>query len=162
MTDDRSQEAMQRLLRLLADRLETFLEGDDFAFETLGEAIEEAHFTSEEVHAALMILRAIAGGSGMVSHASVESAPGRHAQRVWSHEERESLTPEAWGFLLDLRRRGALDPGQFERVLDVLTTSGLRPAGIEVAREVATRVALHVDESLEVMEADHGDVELSH
>jgi len=61
---------------------------------------------------------------------------------VLSAEERESLSPEAWGYLLALRRRGSLDADQFERVLDRLTSSGIRPIGIDLAREVAAEIAL--------------------
>ena len=60
--------------------------------------------------------------------------------------ERAILSPEAWGFLLDLRRRGALDAAQFERVLDQLNSTGIRPVDLELARDVAVRVALQVDE----------------
>ena len=37
-----------------------------------------------------------------------------------SSEERESLSTEAWGYLLDQQREGTLDAEQFERVLDLL------------------------------------------
>ena len=70
------------------------------------------------------------------------SAPGEHAQRVLSAEERASLSPEAWGYLLRLRAPRLARRGQFERVLDLLSGSGVRPVGVELAREVATRVAL--------------------
>ena len=162
MNDEAPHDAVQRLLRLMGDRLESFLEGDDLAFETLGEAIEEAHFTTDEIHAALLVLNSLSGSYPGTSLASVEGSPGKHAQRVWSDEERESLAPEAWGFLLDLKRRGSLDPEQFERVLDVLTTSMTRPVGIDVVREVAARIALHVEPAEGMGETEYGDHDLAH
>ena len=162
MNDEHPRDEVERLLRLLGDRLEGFLEGDELAFETLGEAIEESRFTADEIHAALLVLRSLTGSFGSASLASVEGAPGKQAQRVWSEDERDSVTPEAWGFLLDLRRRGSLDPEQFEQVLDVLTTSMIRPVGIDGVREVAARVALRVEAAEDLMETDHGDHELAH
>jgi uncharacterized protein Smg (DUF494 family) len=162
MNDEERHDAVQRLLQLMGDRLESYLEGDDLAFETLGEAIEEAHFTSDEMHAALLVLNSLSGSYPGASLASVEGTPGKHAQRVWSDEERESLTPEAWGFLLDLKRRGSLDPEQFERVLDVLTTSMTRPVGIDVVREVAARIALHVEPAEGMGDSEYGDHDLAH
>ena len=161
MSDDHSHETMQRLLRLVADRLESFLEGDDLAFETLGEAIEEARFTPDDVHAAALVLRSLGGSFAGASSASVEAAPGKHAQRVWSDEERHSLAPEAWGLLLDLKRRGSLDAEQFERVLQVLTSMS-RPVGIDAVREVAARVVLSVEPMDWTAEDDRGDHELAH
>ncbi len=162
MTEDQPHEAVQRLLRLLGDRLEAFLEGDDLAFETIGEAIEEERFGSDEIHATLLVLRSLTGSIGGFSHASVESTPGKHASRIWSEDERDSLTPESWGLLLDLRRSGSLDAEQFERVLDVLTTSMARPVGIDAVRELAARVALSVEPPDATMEDDRGDHELAH
>ena len=157
MNDDRTQESMQRVLRILADRLEAYLDGDDMAFETIGEALEQARASGEELHAVLLVLRSLTGTFPVGSSASVEAPPGKHAQRVWSDEERESVTPEAWGFLLDLRRRGSLDAEQFERVLDVLTSTVERPADVGTVREVAARVALRVDPNEGMGDSEHGE-----
>src|SRR5207237_992902 len=73
---------------------------------------------------------------------AIEQAPGHGSQRVLSPTERESLSPEAWGYLLDLKRRGSLDSGQFERVLDRLSASGMRPVDVETAHEMAVRIAM--------------------
>ena len=161
MNDNPPHEAVQRLLRLLGDRLESFVEGDELAFETLGEAIEEAQFTAEEIHAAVLVLESLTGAFVRTGHACVEGAPGKHAQRVWSQEERELVTPEAWGLLLDLKRRGSLDAEQFERVLEVLTSMS-RPVGIDAVREVAARVVLSVEPMDWTAEDDRGDHELAH
>jgi uncharacterized protein Smg (DUF494 family) len=156
--DEHTQEAMQRVLRILADRFEAYLDGDDLAFETLGEALEQARVSGEELHAVLLVLRSLTGAFPAGSSASVEASPGKHAHRVWSDEERESVTPEAWGFLLDLRRRGSLDPEQFERVLDVLTSTAERPADVGTVREVAARVALRVESAEAPGDGEHGEI----
>ena len=154
-----------RLLRLLAERLESYFEGDELALETLGESIEEAQLSADDVETALLALRGAASSSeteaGGHAAATLERLPGKQAQRVWSKEERESLSPEAWGYLIDLRRRGSLDDGQFERVLDFLTSCGVRPVSVDLAREVAARVALEVDDTGR-LEGTHGEFDQTH
>ncbi len=166
MSDDRRMDPVQRLFRLFADHLEAWLEGDELALEALGQGLEESGMTEDELQSALVALRGLAGmvpgpGAG-AGEAGLDEAPGQLAQRVLSPEERDSLSPEAWGFLLALRQRGSLDPGQFERVLDRLTTSGVRPVGLELAREVAVRVALRGQGRKETLEYGAGDGELAH
>jgi uncharacterized protein Smg (DUF494 family) len=141
MSDEGDREAVQRLLGLLARHLEDFFEGDELALESLGAALEDAEFDADQVQAALLTLRSLTGGR-LGRPDSPGDPPGRQAQRVLSEQERESLSPEAWGYLLDLKRRGSLNAEQFERVLDRLAASGVRPVGVEMAHEVAVRVAL--------------------
>jgi uncharacterized protein Smg (DUF494 family) len=162
MSDDQANDAVTRLLLMLAERLESYLEGDETALETLGECIEQSQLGADEVQAAVMVLRSLGGAAAVAESVSIEGAPGKYAQRVPSAEERERLTPDAWGYLLGLRRSGSLDSGQFERVLDLLTTSGVRPIGVDFAREVATRVALNFDESEPTGELPHGDFDVAH
>jgi uncharacterized protein Smg (DUF494 family) len=158
---DAQDDALLKLLRLLADHLEGFLDGDDFSFETLGEAIEEGGYDPDDIQAAIMVLRGFGGEFDAEAALAVEGPPGKRATRVWSAEERESVSPEAWGYLIDLRHRGALDHDQFERVLDLLTGSGVRPVGVDFAREVAARVALRVDERDGGSGIEHGEVDLA-
>jgi len=144
MNDEREPAALRMVLSLVAEHLEEFLEGDDLAMERLGAALEQVDSDGEALQAAILALRGLL--TGHISHpvAAVEDAPGRSAERVLSREERESLSPEAWGYLLDLRRRGSLDSGQFERVIDRLAASGVRPVSVDMAHEVAVRVAMSV------------------
>ncbi len=160
MSDRHDHDGVMRLLRLIGDKLEDFLDGDELALETLGEAIEEGGWSVEELHSAVLAIRAVAGAQA--PPAWVAGAPGRHAARVPSAEERESLSTEAWGYLLDLQHRGALDTGQFERVLELLVDHGERPVSVELAREVASRVALEHGESGNPGDASHGDLEVAH
>jgi len=161
---------VQRLFSLLADHLEAWLKGDELALEALGQGLKESGMTEDELQAALCALRGIAGARLQVGldsgegagDAGLDEAPGQRAQRVLGPEERDSLSPEAWGFLLALRQRGSLDPGQFERVLDRLTTSGVRPVGVDLACEVAVRVALRGRGRTETLEYGAGDGELAH
>jgi len=141
VSDERDREAVQRLLGLVARLLEDFFEGDELALESLGAALEDAEFTADQIQSAILTLKSLAGTRTAASHAPADP-PGRSAQRVLSEQERKSLSPEAWGYLLDLRRRGSLDPGQFECVLDRLAATGVRPIGVELAHEMAVRVAL--------------------
>ena len=144
MKNSPSPDIVLRVLQRIAERLEAYLEGDDLAFETLGEALEQTQAGSDDLQAALLVLRSLLEPITETGEVGPMVGSGRHALRVPSAEERESLTPEAWGFLLDLRRRGSLDADQFERVLEVLT-AGERPVDVATAREVAVRVVLHVD-----------------
>jgi uncharacterized protein Smg (DUF494 family) len=142
MSDERERAAVRRLLCLVARSVEDYVEGDETALESLGQALDEGTFTEDQVQTALLALRSLAGEALGMGEEAPGAAPGRWSQRVLSEQERESLSPEAWGYLLDLRRRGALDPEQFERVLDRLATSGMRRVGVETAHQVAVRVAL--------------------
>ena len=169
------EDAAARVLRVLAERLESFLEGDELAFETLGERLEDEGFSGDDQEAAILALRRggapAAGAFESAAESTPEDAPGRTAQRVWSAEERASLSPEAWGFLLDLKRRGSLDDGQFERVLGILTQSGpgmgrgawapADPVGVELAREVAARVVLEREGTSEA-DDPHGETDPIH
>ena len=141
MKDTLDDGTVQRLLRLIADHLEDFGEGDEQALDALTEELDRGGFSGEDLLSAIAALRSLAADprSGVVT---VDDPPGDGALRVLSAEERESLSPEAWGYLLTLRRRGSLDADQFERVLDRLTSSGIRPIGIDLAREVAAEIAL--------------------
>jgi uncharacterized protein Smg (DUF494 family) len=162
MSDDRRTDPVQRLLALIAEHLEAWIEGDELALENLGEALQSNGLTEEHLQAVILTLRSIAGTLPTAGVVALDEAPGQGAQRVLSPLERESLSPEAWGYLLTLRRRGSLDAGQFERVLDRLTAIGVRPVGVELAREMATRVALRVSDRLQTLDDGAGDGEPTH
>ena len=155
-------DAIQKLFDVLADHLEAWLDGDDLALEGLDQAIQESGMSGEELLAGVSALRGLASRPAGAGIATLDEAPGLAAQRVMSPEERDSLSPEAWGFLLTLRQRGSLDPLQFERVLDRLAASGVRPVGVELAREVAARVALRGAGRVDAFDEGTGDGELAH
>lgn len=145
MSGDRAERAdasVERVLRLLAERLEQYLEGDELALETLGETFDQQHIGPDSIQSAVLMLRSLAGSFGMDGEAALESEPGIRAERVLSAEERDTVSPEAFGLLLDLKRRGSLSPAQLERVLEWLGGCGVRPVGADLALEIATRVAL--------------------
>jgi uncharacterized protein Smg (DUF494 family) len=150
-------DAIQKLFDVLADHLEAWLDGDDLALEGLDQAIQESGMSGEELLAGVSALRGLASRPAGAGIATLDEA-----QRVMSPEERDSLSPEAWGFLLTLRQRGSLDPLQFERVLDRLAASGVRPVGVELAREVAVRVALRGAGRIDAFDEGTGDGELAH
>ena len=166
MSDDRRMDPVQRIFRMFAEHLESWLEGDELALESLGQALQESGLSDDELQAALLALRGLAGpvpaGVSEAAATRLEDVPGLRAQRVPGPEERESLSPEAWGFLLALRQRGSLDAAQFERVLDRLSTSGVRPIGVDLAREVAVRVAWRGADRVGPIEDGAGDGELAH
>jgi len=149
-----------RVLRIVARKLEEYLEGDDLSLETLAEALEQEGATPDEIQSAVMGMRGLAGL--LPPGGWVAGLPGRHVQRVLSAEERDSLSTEAWGYLLDLKSNGTLDADQFERVLEALTASGERPVEVERAREVAARVALEMQDGTFPAEYPHGDQEVAH
>ncbi len=141
MSDECDRKAVQRLLGLVARHLDDFFEGDEMALESLGSALEDAEFTADQVQSAVLTLRSLAG-SRTTAAQTLPHPPGHGSQRVLSEHERGSLSPEAYGYLLDLKRRGSLDAGQFECVLDRLAASGVRPVDVEMAHDMAVRVAL--------------------
>ena len=153
-----------RVMRLLARKLEEYLDGDELALETLGESLEEAGFTPDEVQMAVLGLRGLAGSGLQGRESASDPIPqfGRAAQRVLSAEERDVLTTEAWGYLLDLRASGALDAHQLERVLEALATYEERPVELARARDVAARVVLEPQDGTIPGEYPHGDQEVAH
>lgn len=158
MNEDSMNDPVVKLLRLLADRLESYLEGDDLAFDTLGEILEQEGLSGEEIQATVMVLRSMCLAESGAAE-GLDGGPGKGALRVPSAEERALLRPEAWGYLLWLQRRGSLDAEQFERVIEQVVASGVRPVGVDQVREVATRVALQVDYNEEPGEP-HGAYDL--
>jgi uncharacterized protein Smg (DUF494 family) len=149
MSEEREREAVRRLLNLIARQLEEFVQGDELALESLGGLLEDGGFSEDQVQAAVLTLRSLAGGWRIAPTSAVDP-PGRESQRVLNEQERGSLSPEAWGYLLDLKRLGSLDAGQFECVLDRLSACGVRPVGVEMAHQMAVRVALaHAGEERE-------------
>jgi len=155
----RHERAVRRLLRLLGARVRSFADGDEQALETLGDALDETGLSADELHSAAEVLESLGAEDAELFGTSFEGDPGRHAQRILSAEERTRLSPEAWGYLLGLRRHGSLDANQVERVLDRLVGSGVRPVGVDLAREVATRVAFEGESGAESGETNHGDIE---
>ncbi len=152
-----------QLLRRLAQALERCADGDDRAMADLAHRLHEGGFDEDELQVAAAVLRSVAGlVPAATGPPALEAPPGRHAQRVPSAEERESVSPEAWGFLLDLKARGSLNPGQFERVLGLLLGSGVRPVDVDLAREAATHVALDDPRNVDGPEMPHGEEHLAH
>ena len=153
-----------RVLRLLARKLEDYLDGDELALETLAEALEEEGVSPDDVQTAVLGLRGLASAGGDTAGvpANVARLPGNETQRVLSAEERGTLTTEAWGYLLDLRATGALDADQLERVLEALTAYEERPVEVARARDVAARVALEPQDGTIPGEYPHGDQEVAH
>lgn len=154
--------AVTRILRLLAEHIEAYLDGDDLALETLAEAVEQESISPEDLHTVAILLRNLVSEPIPTALHPMDGEPGARTHRVLNAQERDSMSPEAWGYLIDLRRRGSLDSGQFEQVLDLLTGSGVRPIGVELAREVATRVALQVDDAEGGTDLEHGEIDLAH
>ena len=165
----RDEAGAARVLRLIARKLEDYLDGDELALETLAEALDQEGVTPDDVQTAVLGLRGLAGppvgdgaGRALEPMPPVPSHAGRDAQRVLSAEERDLLTTEAWGYLVDLRSSGALDADQLERVLEALTTYEERPVEVARARDVAARVALEPQDGSIPGEYPHGDQEVAH
>ena len=156
----RDRDGASRILRLVARKLEEYLGGDELALETLAEALEQENASADDLEAAIMGIRGLAGVG--TPGGWIAGFPGRHAQRMLSAEERDSLTTEAWGYVLGLRSSGTLDADQFERVLEALTAEGERPVEVERARQVAARVALEVEDRPAPEDLANGDQEVAH
>ena len=152
----RDRDGAARVLILVARKLEEYLDGDEMALETLGEALDQEGVSPDDVQAAALGIRGLAGMGA--PEGWVVGPQGRDALRVLSAEERDSLTTEGWGYLLELRSRGTLDADQLERVLETLTSIGERPVAVERVRDVAARVALGPGPGEDL----HGDQEVAH
>jgi hypothetical protein len=167
VNDERSTDRVRQVLALMAEHLERYAEGDALALEALGAALQDPDLTADDLLATAWVLRSL----DHVSWSGVSAAPdllstevpaaGAPVQRVLSAEERESLGPDAWGYLLDLRRSGTLDAGQFERVVDLLAGSGMHPVSLAMAREAAASVVLQLDPEASG-EMPYGDLDVAH
>jgi hypothetical protein len=166
MNDERSTERVRRVLALLAEHLERYLDGDALALDELGDALQGQELGGDDLLAATWVLRSLerVPWRGVPAAADL-LPPGGGPEPSWgrvpSAEERESLGPEAWGYLLDLRRRGMLDAAQFERVVDLLASTGLRPVSLALAREAAASVVLELDPE-NGGEDLYGDLDVAH
>jgi len=98
---------VRQVLARLAEHLERWAEGDALALDALGESLQDPGLTGDDLLAAAWLLRSLehAPWNGVPAApdllASEGAAPGAPVQRVLSEEERESLGPEAWGYLRD-------------------------------------------------------------
>jgi len=159
MTDD-ADEVLIRTLQIIADHLDAWTDGDEHALETLGAAFEQASIDADDIQAIACVLRGLCAGAAEPDPDDAGPEPATHSHRVLSSEERAILMPEAWGYLLWLRRQGSLDATQCERVLDLVAESGVRPVSIEQVREVAVRIAM--SSRGEHDPATQGSLDLSH
>jgi hypothetical protein len=75
-------EPVQDVLQVIAEHLESWLEGDELALESLGEALQERGATADQIHAAILALRSLAGaGAGAGVAATLDEAPERREHR---------------------------------------------------------------------------------
>ena len=167
MNDDRPTIRVRQVLALMAEHLEHYVDGDALALEALVSALQDPDLTADDLLATAWVLRSLeyVSWNGVPAAPDLLSAgapaPAAQVQRVLSAEERESLGPDAWGYLLDLRRSGTLDAGQFERVLDLLAGRGVQPVSLAMAREAAASVVLELDPEASG-EIPYGDLDVAH
>jgi hypothetical protein len=167
MNDERQTIRVRQLLAVMAEQLERTVEGDALALDALVAALQSPDLTADDLIATAWVLRSLDYASWNSVSAAPDllsadaPAPGSQVQRVLSAEERESLGPDAWGYLLGLRRSGTLDAGQFERVVDLLAGSGMHPVSLAMAREAAASVVLELDPEA-CGEIPYGDLDVAH
>jgi len=167
VNDERPTLRVRQLLALMAEHLERYVEGDALALDALVAALQNPDLTGDDLLATAWVLRSLeyVSWNGVPAAPDLLSAdapvPAAQVQRMLSAEERESLGPDAWGYLLGLRRSGTLDAGQFERVVDLLAGSGMRPVSLEMAREAAASVVLQLDPEASG-ELPYGDLDVAH
>ena len=167
MNDERPTLRVRQVLALMAEHLERYVDGDARAIEALVAALQDPDLAADDLLATAWVLRSLeyVSWNGVPAAPDLLSAgapaPTAQAQRVLSAEERDSLGPDAWGYLLDLRRSGTLDAGQFERVLDLLAGSGMHPVSLAMAREAAASVVLELDPEASG-EIPYGDLDVAH
>jgi len=164
VNDERSTARVRRVLAVLADHLERHLDGDALALDELGAALQAPEFGADDLLAATWVLRSlerVPWGGEPVAADLLPAGGGPAGGRGPSAEERESLGPEAWGYLLELRGRGLLDAVQFERVVDILAGAGPHPVSLALAREAAASVVLELDPE-DGGEELHGDLDVAH
>jgi uncharacterized protein Smg (DUF494 family) len=132
-------EHVKRVLKRIVLQLRAALDGDEFAFEDLQEALASSGASGDEIEAALDAILALTEPN----REDLEGAAGSdHGNRVLSLEERSRLTPEAYGYLLGVRGNGAIDEEQFEWVLERALASGERSVGLDEIQDLVLEAAL--------------------
>ena len=132
-------EQVKGILRRIVLQLRSALEGDEFALEDLQDALASSGATGEDLEAALDAILSLTEPNREDLPDATGSAAGN---RVLSLEERSRLTPEAIGYLLGVRGKGAIDEEQFEWVLERALSSGERSVGLDEIQDLVLEAAL--------------------
>ncbi|MGH7725159.1 MAG: DUF494 family protein [Candidatus Eiseniibacteriota bacterium] len=133
-------EHVKATLKRIVHQLRAALEGDEFALEDLQEALLSSGATAEDLQTALEAILTLTEPN-REDLPETESGSAR-GNRVLSLEESCRLTPEAYGYLLNVRGSGTIDEEQFEWVLERALASGERRVGLPEIQDLVLEAAL--------------------
>ena len=141
--------AHRELAHLIIRRLIEYFEGDSGAIDELVDELQNSGASADVIREALeMLLRESLPETEELVPPQKEGAP---SQRVLSARERESMTAEAYGYLLGLVGDGRLRSEHLEDILGRLEQEEI-PADLDRVQELAWQVTLESAEN----EGEHG------
>ena len=133
------QDPMGEVVLFIVQQIRAYMSGDEHALEDLTDWLESGEFDPEAIHSAfhfiLQVLEPYCAGSFVEkgSHRKVNN-------RILDTAERSVLSREAYGHLLELRDRGALDDLQLEMILNQVLGTQTEPVNLEEIKRIINLV----------------------
>jgi uncharacterized protein Smg (DUF494 family) len=147
--------AHREVAHLILRRLIAYLEGDIEALDDLIEGLQSEGIAADTIREALELL--LEQTEERTEELVPAQSVGDPRRRVLSAEERESLTAEAYGYLVGLSADGRLRGDQLEQILAQLGENDL-PVDLERIQELAWQVTIDAVEG----EHDHVPIRFIH
>lgn len=107
--------------------------------------LEERGYTSTEISNAFSWLFEKLAGSE--ENVAVFRAPADRSYRILHEVEKFVITPEAQGYLIQLRELGILSDAAYEHVIDRAMMSGYSSVGLDDIKTIVSSVVFEMDET---------------
>ncbi len=147
------------VLAVIVQQLRAALKGDARALEDLGEWLDSGDFEPQAVQSALQFILQVI--EPYTSGIYVEKGTRRKVNnRILDRAERALLSREAYGHLLQLRDRGALDDLQLELILNQIVGTRSEPVDLDEVKRIINVVLFHSPDGDENESVPFGEDEL--
>ncbi|MDH7514452.1 MAG: DUF494 family protein [Bacteroidota bacterium] len=108
-------------------------------------ALADRGYTQNEISTAFSwLLDKINLGENILTD---EKGAGTHSHRILHESERSVITPEAHGYLIQLRELGLLDDMDVELAIDRIMMAGFRRVGVPEIKTIAASILFDYDDS---------------
>ncbi|MBI5836611.1 MAG: DUF494 family protein [Candidatus Eisenbacteria bacterium] len=133
-----SQDPVREILELITQQFRSFIEGDGLALEELTDLLTSRDYEPEDLRAAFELIVQLLEPVAEENFQTVGAGGSRN--RVLNHWERSNLTPQAYGYLLQLKQNGSLDDDHMELILERAGASGARRMDVRDVEDLASWV----------------------